>query len=256
MRSTIEIQQGGSWYHPKKINHQTQKYHQGGPEQTPPGSTTKEDRQHPQRRTTKEDRHQGAALTTPRKEDHQRRTPPRRTTNTLKEGPPRNTTTKDDYHQNQGRTPPRRTTTKHHQGSTTKGDSQHPREDHQHHQGRTPRRTTKRTNTTKKYHQGGPLRNSFQWVYWPVKTDSWPYRICARHPNRRLPAATSLSLLAAPVSPRGQKTSVQPKPWRCSDLTCNNCKYVAKKKARHRHILLGQAHEAFKPYGFASAIKM
>ena len=104
-------------------------------------------------------------------------------------------------------------------------------------------------------------------VYWPVLTDWWPYRVWLHHPTFDPSTILLVQSEGCQLPPRyhcwlrryhlGVSPKVQPTAWRCSDLPCNKCKYVAKnKKVRLRHILLGQALEAFKPHGFVCVIKV
>ena len=103
-------------------------------------------------------------------------------------------------------------------------------------------------------------------VYWPVLTDWWPYRVWLHHPTFDPSTILLFQSEGCQLPPRyvwlrryhlGVSPKVQPAALRCSNLPCNKCTYVAKKKkGRLRYILLGQALEAFKPHGFVCVIKV
>ena len=77
-------------------------------------------------------------------------------------------------------------------------------------------------------------------IYWPVLTDWWPYRVWLHHPTFDPSTILLFQSEGCQLPPRyhcwlrryhlGVSPKVQPAAWRCSHLTCNNCKYVAKKK--------------------------
>ena len=103
-------------------------------------------------------------------------------------------------------------------------------------------------------------------IYWPVLTDWWPYRVWLHHPTFDPSTILLFQSEGCQLPPRyvwlrryhlGVSPKVQPAALRCSNLPCNKCTYVAKKKkGRLRYILLGQALEAFKPHGFVCVIKV
>ena len=77
-------------------------------------------------------------------------------------------------------------------------------------------------------------------VYWPVLTDWWPYRVWLHHPTFDPSTILLVQSEGCQLPPRyhcwlrryhlGVSPKVQPTAWRCSDLPCNKCKYVAKTK--------------------------